>query len=176
MHNLKDASLAVALARKLDIPDREIAEGLSNVESIFGRSRVVKEGCVTVIEDCYNATLDSVKDAISTVSRLSWPGKKHIILGDMRELGKQSISAHRTIGYQLASANCDNIYLYGEEVKETYSVLKRECSGRKVIYTPDFDILSDYVRSGAQGGDLMLLKGSRVMAMERLFPTLRQVV
>lgn len=176
-HNITDASLAVAVARSLGIPDSDIAEGLSRLESIFGRSRVVKEGSLTVIEDCYNATLDSVSDAISTVSRLSWPGRKHIVLGDMRELGDMSVAAHREVGYALSKADCDNIYLYGEEIRETYSVLAARCRGRKkVVYTPDFEKLSDYVVEGAHSGDLMLLKGSRIMAMERLFPTLRQVV
>lgn len=176
-HNITDASLAVAVARSLGVTDKDIAEGLSGLESVFGRSRVVKEGSLTVIEDCYNATLDSVSDAISTVSRLSWPGRKHIVLGDMRELGSASIPAHREIGYALSEADCDNIYLYGEEIRETYSVLASRCRGRKkVVYTHDFDELSDSVAGSAHSGDLMLLKGSRVMAMERLFPTLRQVV
>lgn len=174
-HNLADASLAVSIARYLDIDDADIAAGLSSLVPVFGRSRVVKEGAVTVIEDCYNAAYDSVYDAIKTISRLAWKGSKHIVLGDMRELGNESQNAHRMIGKALATADCDNIFLYGNEIEESYETLRFYGLSNKVVYTDDFDVLASKVRKETLPGDLMLLKGSRVMAMERLFDTLRQV-
>lgn len=175
-HNLKDASLAVAVARRLGVCDKDIMAGLSSIQPVFGRSRIVKEGSVTVIEDCYNATLDSVSDAIATVDRISWKGSKHVVLGDMRELGSESRKAHEEIGYRLSSCDCDRIFLYGEEIENTYRVLKNNGLKDKVLYTRDFNELSDSVSSSASAGDLMLLKGSRVMAMERIYDALRKVV
>ncbi len=174
-HNLIDASLAVSIARYLGVDDADIAAGLSSLVPVFGRSRVVKEGSVTVIEDCYNAAYDSVYDAIKTISRLSWKGSKHIVLGDMRELGSESQNAHRRIGEALATADCDNIFLYGNEIEESYETLRSYGLSKKIVYTDDFDVLASKVRKETLPGDLMLLKGSRVMAMERLFDTLRQV-
>ncbi|MCR5732840.1 MAG: UDP-N-acetylmuramoyl-tripeptide--D-alanyl-D-alanine ligase [Sphaerochaetaceae bacterium] len=173
-HNLKDATLAVAIARSYGATDRQIAEGLSTITPEFGRSRVVKEGEVTVLEDCYNATYDSVEDAIKTVSSLDWNGRKHIVLGDMRELGSESKNAHRKIGEELLKADCRNIYLYGEEIEECYDVLRS--AGRDCLYTRSFDDLSKEVRRDTNKGDLLLLKGSRVMEMERIYSALRRVV
>ncbi len=173
-HNLKDATLAVALARSYGATDAQIAAGLSSLTPQFGRGRVVKEGKVTVLEDCYNATYDSVQDAIKTVSSLSWNGSKHIVLGDMRELGSESEKAHRRIGEELLKADCKNIFLYGEEIEASYDVLKR--AGRRCLYTRSFDDLSSKVRKETAGGDLLLIKGSRIMEMERIYSALRSVV
>lgn len=175
-HNLKDASLAISVARRLGVSDKDIMTGLSSIQPVFGRSRIVKEGSVTVIEDCYNATLDSVSDAIATVDHISWHGSKHIVLGDMRELGSESRKAHEEIGHRLSKCSCDRIFLYGEEIENTYRVLRSEGLKDKVLYTRDFNELSDRVSSSASAGDLMLLKGSRVMAMERIYDALRKVV
>ena len=173
-HNLKDATLAVAIARYYGATDRQIAEGLMTLTPEFGRSRVVKEGDVTVLEDCYNAAYDSVEGAIKTVSSLFWKGRKHIVLGDMRELGSESRNAHRKIGEELLKADCRNIYLYGEEIEECYHVLRS--AGRDCLYTKNFDDLSAEVRKDTNKGDFILLKGSRVMEMERIYSALRRVV
>ena len=174
MHNVKDASLAVALARHVGMRDDEIIDGLSSLKPLFGRSRVVHQGSLTVIEDCYNATLDSVDDAIRTVSGLEWKADKLIVLGDMRELGSASRDAHRQVGRSLCTARCDHILLYGDEMEEAYRVLY-DSGRRDVVYTRRFDVLSSSLRKKASSGDLVLLKGSRAMAMERLFETLKEV-
>lgn len=175
LHNIKDASLACAAARYLGISDEEIVQGLESMEPLFGRSRVVRKGSLTVIEDCYNASPDSVSDAISTLSSVRWNRNKHIVLGDMKELGSASRYAHRNVGRMLCNADCQYIYLYGSEMEEAYKVLYDSGYKYKAVYTPDFDVLSSSVRRGTSHGDLLLLKGSRSMAMERLFDTLKEV-
>lgn len=175
MHNIQDACLAVAVARECGASDHEIAIGLSELEPLFGRSRVVKEGGLTVIEDCYNATLDSVSDAIRTVDAVRWKGSKHIVLGDMVGLGSASREAHRQVGRALAGTRCPHIYLYGERMEDAFRELVDSGAAGRAFHTPDFETLRKEVASEASLGDLMLIKGSRAMAMERLFDTLREV-
>lgn len=175
-HNIKDASLAVSVCRSLGCTDEVIAEGLCNLRPLFGRSRVVRDGAVTVIEDCYNASLDSVSDAIRTISRLSWNAGKLIVLGDMKELGSQSREAHGRVGQALCGAQCRNILLYGEEMEEAYRVLYDNGQAGRVFHTPSFEALSAELGRVTESGDLVLIKGSRSLAMERLHETLREVV
>lgn len=175
-HSLADASLATSLSEYLGIDQCDIIEGLSNYRPVFGRSRIVKEGKVTVIEDCYNAAYDSAKDAIETIGRIKWNGSKRIVLGDMKELGEKSEIAHREIGRLLTLTPCDNIYLYGEEMENAYKAILDSKCDKNIVYTTDFEQLSEKVRKDTRAGDLMLLKGSRAMAMERLCPLLREVV
>ena len=173
---LKDASLAVALSRTLGISDAEIAEGLSRMQPLFGRGRVLHSGGLTIIEDCYNASLDSVSGAIDTLSHLSWRGAKHVVLGDMRELGPASKAAHRRVGEVLSHTSFEHIWLYGEEMEEAYRVLHDHGLAGRAMHTDDFDELSWAVHHTASSGDILLLKGSRALAMERLYEGLGEAV
>ncbi|MGN0907315.1 MAG: UDP-N-acetylmuramoyl-tripeptide--D-alanyl-D-alanine ligase [Bullifex sp.] len=172
---LTDASLAVAVARNLGFSDSEIAHGLSGMKSLFGRGRIVKEGSLSIIEDCYNANISSSIDAINTLSSIETDAGKHVIMADMRELGPESVSAHRALAGVLRSADVDDILLYGRDVETTYETLLSFGLRDKVFYTSDFDSLSREVGRRARGGDFFLLKGSRVMALERLYPAFREV-
>ena len=133
------------------------------------------ESGLEIIEDCYNANLPSSIDAIRTISRLETNGSKHVVLADMRELGKESISSHIELAKELYNADVDDILLYGREVKATYNRLVELGLKDKVFYTPDFISLCIEAKKRTKKGDLVLLKGSRVMALERLYPSLREV-
>lgn len=172
---LIDAALAAAAAGSLGFRDCEIAEGLSRMKSLFGRGRIVREGSLSIIEDCYNANISSSIDAIDTLSSIETEHSKHIVLADMRELGSESEASHRQIASALSRADVDDILLYGREVKTTYDTLLDLGLKDKVFYTHDFDSLSREVGRRARGGDYFLLKGSRVMALERLYPAFREV-
>ncbi len=172
---LEDAALAVAAARYLGFSDSEIAKGLSKASALFGRGRIVREGSLSIIEDCYNANIRSSIDAINTLSSIVTDAGKHIVLADMRELGAESASAHREVASVLSRADIDDILLYGREVETTYETLLSLGLKDKVFYTSDFDSLSREVGKRARGGDYFLLKGSRVMALERLYPAFREV-
>lgn len=172
---LIDASIAIAVTKYLGFSDDEIIKGLSSINNLFGRGRVVMESGLEIIEDCYNANLPSSIDAIRTISRLETNGSKHVVLADMRELGKESISSHIELAKELYNADVDDILLYGREVKATYNRLVELGLKDKVFYTPDFISLCDEAKKRTKKGDLVLLKGSRVMALERLYPSLREV-
>ena len=145
------------------------------MKSLFGRGRIVREGSLSIIEDCYNANISSSIDAIDTLSSIETEHSKHIVLADMRELGSESEASHRQIASALSRADVDDILLYGREVKTTYDTLLDLGLKDKVFYTHDFDSLSREVGRRARGGDYFLLKGSRVMALERLYPAFREV-
>lgn len=175
LHNAKNASLAIALSRRLGLEDREIVMGLESLTPSFGRERLVQVGNVTVLEDCYNASWDSTYDALQTISGLVWKGQKNVVLGDMKELGHKSHEMHEKVGHALLTTPCDNIFLYGPEMQAAYEVIERAKDGRKVLYTQDFTYLSDQISSSLKSGDLMLLKGSRSMQMERVYSVLGKV-
>ena len=93
----------------------------------------------------------------------------------MRELGCESVPSHKRLAQELSCADVDDILLYGNEVKATYNTLIELGLKDKVFYTPDFNTLCEETKKRAKKGDIVLLKGSRVMALERLYPTLREV-
>jgi UDP-N-acetylmuramoyl-tripeptide--D-alanyl-D-alanine ligase len=168
-HNLADAVAAIAIARELGIRDRAIREGLELARPLFGRSEIL-EGDVTLIRDCYNSNPESAAAAISFCDDLEYPGRKVYVLGSMLELGKDSAAAHRELGSSLAYCAADMLFLYGEEMEGAATELAK--TDAEYFYTNSMEELTDSLRDYVEPGDLVLLKGSRGCALERLSPAL----
>ncbi|MDR1249573.1 MAG: UDP-N-acetylmuramoyl-tripeptide--D-alanyl-D-alanine ligase [Treponema sp.] len=163
-HNLQDALAAIAIARAIPVSSAAIREGLASVKPLFGRSEILR-GAVTVICDCYNANFESAAAAISFCDDLKWPGRKLYVIGSMLELGDSSVSAHRAIGSLLAASRADRIFLYGAETEAALASLDRVPG---VFHTNAMEALAGELKGCLRSGDLVLLKGSRGCALERL--------
>jgi UDP-N-acetylmuramoyl-tripeptide--D-alanyl-D-alanine ligase len=186
-HNLRNAIAAAAIAREVPVSDRAIREGLAVVKPLFGRSEIL-EGRVTVIQDCYNANPESAVEAIGFCDDLEYDGRKIYVIGSMLELGAVSGKAHRELGQRLASSHADQVFLYGEETEATAEVLTAAVGSEAVatatgpkaaadpeaqqsisfFHTNSMDELSRVLENFIEDGDLVLLKGSRGCALERL--------
>jgi UDP-N-acetylmuramoyl-tripeptide--D-alanyl-D-alanine ligase len=164
-HNLEDAVAAIAIARELGIGGRAVREGLESVRPLFGRSEIL-EGDMTVIRDCYNANPESTAAAISFCDDLEYPGRKVYVLGSMLELGEDSAAAHRELGSALTRCAADMLFLYGEEMEGAAAELAKAKAG--YFHTNDMEELAASLKDYVEPGDMVLLKGSRGCALERL--------
>ncbi len=164
-HNLQNALAAICLAQHLGVPSSCIQEGLSGMNASFGRTEILK-GRVCVVQDCYNANPDSVLASIKMTVSLPTEGRRILVLADMLELGEESRAAHAALGESLSAADVDRIFLFGQEMKAARDVL----SGLRddVVYASDFNDLKERLLGYVTTGDLVLLKGSRGMELERL--------
>jgi UDP-N-acetylmuramoyl-tripeptide--D-alanyl-D-alanine ligase len=161
-HNVKNALAAIAIARAIPVGSAAIREGLASVKPLFGRGEILR-GAVTVIRDCYNANPESTAAAIAFCDDLEWPGRKLYVIGSMLELGEESGAAHRDLGSLLASSRADRVFLYGAE---TEAALAAGVPG--VFHTNAMETLAGELKGFIRPGDLVLLKGSRGCALERL--------
>lgn len=168
-HNLMNALASIAVTQKMGIPSDAIAEGLQRFVPLTGRSRLCK-GDVTVIEDWYNASFDSTTSILSYLATLRYNGKKKVVLGSMKELGAFTQQAHAYIGRMLVSMRIDKAYLYGEEMKDAWNAMRRQGYAHHMFYTDDQEELQKQLIYDTHRGDLVLVKGSRAMAMERFVP------
>lgn len=166
-HNLLDGIAAMALAGRLGTPAPEVAEGLSAVHPLFGRSEIQK-GTITLVKDCYNANPDSVAAAIQLCDDLEWPGRRVYVLGSMLELGPTSDAAHREVGARGGTSKADALFFFGEETRVAFEKARESGFRGLCVFETDFDRLRASVRSFLRPGDLVLLKASRSMALERL--------
>jgi UDP-N-acetylmuramoyl-tripeptide--D-alanyl-D-alanine ligase len=173
-HNLLNALAAVTIARDLGAEPHHIAAGLEALEPAAGRSRIVP-GKVTVIEDSYNANTDSTGSIIDYMGGLSWKGRKAVVLGSMKELGETAERAHARIGRKVKTLAPSAAFLFGKEMESAYAVLRRSRSVGKLFFTESYEDLEREVTGYVREGDLLLLKGSRAMAMERLLKPLAMV-
>jgi UDP-N-acetylmuramoyl-tripeptide--D-alanyl-D-alanine ligase len=152
----------------------DIVEGLDRFISVPGRSRVV-DGAITVIEDYYNSSVDSTETILDYMGTLPWNGRKMAVLGSMKELGESSDAAHRRIAHRLIANGIEDIYLYGKEMESAWNELRAHGFDKNLFFTDDYESLRNRMLEDARKGDLVLVKGSRAMAMERLVPIISSI-
>ncbi len=168
-HNLANALAAAAIAEAAGVSAAAIRKGIEAAKPLFGRGEVLR-GEVTVVRDCYNANPEATEAAIAFCDSVEWKGRRVYIVGSMLELGERSTAEHRRIGAVLADSRVDAVVLFGRETEDTLRALSNSEVGRskRVLRTEDIDELSRMVSDLVGPGDLVLLKGSRGTALERL--------
>lgn len=168
-YNLSNALGAISLAREAGIGAREVKEGLEAVKPLFGRAEIIR-GPITVILDCYNANPDSMESAIHFYSRLEWPGRKILVLGSMLELGAESAEAHRMVCASAAASPAEKVFLFGDDIVAASA--GTDWRGKDARSFGDIESLSAALERETVEGDLVFVKGSRGMALERVCPAL----
>ncbi len=167
-HNVYDALAALAVGLQLDIPLEDAAAALGNYRPAGMRENVVEKGGITVIEDCYNASPDSMKAMAETLTLKGAPGRRKIaVIGDMLELGNYSEQAHALAGQYMAEAGIDLLITYGP-LSRFAAESAREHGLRRVF---DFQEKEDLIRQLTgmlKPGDVVAVKGSRGMQMEEI--------
>ena len=177
--NFYDALAAVAVAQELGLTPEEIKQGLAKVQPLFGRSQVLK-GDVTFIQDCYNANPDSMEAALDFFSDLELAsGRKVLVIGDMLELGAASDEAHCKAVSQAQRTGSALMLFLGDAMSDAGNSV---CgSGAEAVLSlagKDQDTIQKAVEklsSFLQTGDVVLLKGSRGMGLERITVALQSV-
>ncbi|MDX9828150.1 MAG: cyanophycin synthetase, partial [Spirochaetia bacterium] len=167
-HNLLNGLAALALAAELGTDPALTAQGLSSVRPLFGRSELLK-GRVELLKDCYNANPDSMAAAIDLCDSVQSKGRRVYVLGSMRELGEESLAAHRDLGRKAAESKAEALFFFGEEAEESFAAAAAlRPSASAIFHTNDMDELSRLVTAYLYDGDLLLLKASRGLALEIL--------
>ena len=166
IHNVYNALAAFAIAKHFGMTDEEIVRGLKNYAPSGMRQRITRVGDTTVVEDCYNASPDSVTAALKALASMSVNGRKIAVLGDMLELGTVSKQGHFDAGKLCAELNIDELVCFGDEAKE----YERGCRlyGGKATWFEDRDELAKYLVQTAKQGDILWFKASRGMKFEEL--------
>jgi UDP-N-acetylmuramoyl-tripeptide--D-alanyl-D-alanine ligase len=163
--NVQNALAAAAACTALGVPLEECARRLLDFRGPKMRMERLDLGGVTIINDAYNSNPESAVRAVREFSRLDGGARRVAVIGDMRELGETSETYHRDLGRQLAESPVDVVVGVGRDCRW----LLEEVRGRKEAY--GFSSV-DEVRTAldrlVRPGDLVLLKGSRSMALERV--------
>ena len=124
-----------------------------------------------LINDSYNANPDSVKAAIEVLSKFKTKGKKILVIGDMKELGRFRKKLHKEIGDYAKMYGIDMLIGFGDLTRHTVSSFGGEgffFENKGGEYPENKRELHDFLQSKLSKGDAVLLKGSRAMKMEEL--------
>jgi UDP-N-acetylmuramoyl-tripeptide--D-alanyl-D-alanine ligase len=175
-HNAANAAAAAAAALALGCTDREIVDGLADVRTVGRRLRVEKLASgLTLVDDCYNANPLSMSAALKTVGELARTkgGRAAAVLGDMLELGVEEEALHRALGVDAARSGLALYAAFGPRSRAAAEAAREAgMPPDSVIEAEDVSALAATLRERLAPGDVLLVKGSRGMKLERLVEAL----
>lgn len=168
-HILHNFLAAVSVARSMKMEWDEIAAAVPRLEVPKMRFEIFEKEGVSFINDAYNANPESMRAALSNMPRPTGSGKRIAVLGAMKELGSFSKSAHEEIGL-FAQGYVDHLLVLGEEAEplcETFLEVKKPAE----LFLSHI-ALAKRLQQLISSGDVVLVKGSRSLKMEKLFELL----
>ena len=168
-YNRYNIAAAVAVGRYFDIAESRIAEAILSFTPDNNRSQAVKTERNSLVVDCYNANPSSMEVALDNIATME-AEQKVLILGDMLELGEWSAEAHQNI-LRKADKVADEIILVGKEFDAAHAVVGEELESNYSLY-PTTAEASEALDKRPISNALILLKGSRGIALEKLIENL----
>ncbi len=170
IHNVYNALAAFAVGYCLDIEAEMAADAIASYKPEGMRQKSVVINGITSIEDCYNASPDSMKAALQTLSATKG-NKKIAVFADMFELGDYSETAHTDVGRMAAAFNTDYLLCFGNESKHIVNGAK-EKGLENAFWFDNQEALVDKIEEIAQSGDVLVFKASRAMHLENVISEL----
>jgi len=167
-HSLLQAGAAWLLAREYGGEPSELAEALSAARPEGNRSSLYQLGAWTLMDDSYNANPDSLRAALEWLSQYPAKGKRWAILGDMLEVGPSGPEVHLEIGREVVEMVNIKMMNYG-----AMAGTMAELAGHHTF--ANHEDLAAALLAELGEGDLILVKGSRGMEMEKVIEALERV-
>ncbi len=164
VHNVYNALAAFAAGYFLDVEPQAAADALGRYQPEGMRQKTVVVNGITSIEDCYNASPDSMRAALRTLASTAG-NKKIAVLSDMLELGDYSKQAHFSVGETAAELKVDNLLCFGEDSKYIVDGAKSGGLENAEIFETK-EALANRVYELAKAGDVVIFKASRGMHLE----------
>ena len=175
LHNVENALVALAVAYELGIKPSIAKKGLLAYQPIAMRGQVHNHNGMTIIDDTYNASPDSMKSSANVLLQMENLDRRMIVLGDVLELGEVSYQCHYEVGTFIAKASyqgktIDELLTVGQEAKAIAEGVKNSEEGKNIVvhsYDNNEEALT-YLKEKAAEKTGIIVKGSRGMHMETI--------
>jgi len=163
---------AFAVGINFNINLLEIVQSFKEFKPLLGRLNVLKgKNNSLILDDTYNSSPKAVEIALSTAQKIKIPfqSMKWAILGDMLELGALSKKAHFQVGEQIKQADFDYLITVGQEAKEIAQGARKEGLANERIFSFRYPLgVAEFLEKRIKTGDLILVKGSQGVRMEKI--------
>jgi len=170
-HMVANALVALAVADAVGVPLADAAAALREARLPAGRSEVLELGGMTVINDCYNANPSSFGAALDLLAALRGERRAVVVAGTMRELGEASKDLHRDVAERILAAKPDVVAAVGDFVP-AFEGLKGKAKKLDLVKGGTPEAVAAPLKERLETGDVVLLKASRGVQLERLIPLL----
>jgi UDP-N-acetylmuramoyl-tripeptide--D-alanyl-D-alanine ligase len=171
---VSNALAAATVGNLLGLSAAAIKAGLESFQPVAARMNIVHApGGIHIIDDTYNANPDSMKAALTTLTKMSGGARTIFVAGDMLELGRQAPSLHSQLGRLAAECGISRLYASGTFAELVASGAREKgLPAASTITGSREEIVEDLIKR-LQPGDWVLVKGSRGMAMEKVVEGLK---
>lgn len=167
-HFVLNALCAITVGEVLEIESDKISKGIEEFELTKKRMDITEKNGVKIINDAYNASLESMKASLEYISKLN-NKRKIAILGDMFELGDYAKELHQEVGKQVYKNSVDILICSGENSK--YIIKQAEAEGmekQNIYYFENKQDIIQEVKKLVKQGDVILVKASNGMKFYEL--------
>ncbi|MCK6264813.1 UDP-N-acetylmuramoyl-tripeptide--D-alanyl-D-alanine ligase [Vibrio sp. ZSDE26] len=169
-HNIANALAASALAIELGVGLEEIKHGLSHLNEVKGRVEAIElTSSIRLIDDSYNASVPAMNAAVDLLA--SFQDKRWLILGNMAELGSESLALHRQVGEYAARFNFEYVLTYGKDAK----VISDLCQGH---HFETHERMNAYIKQHLEQHNkqhhTLLVKGANSAGMSKVVAALKE--
>ena len=169
-HNANNLMAAAAIAYACGMSGFEIWAALPNCKTGWGRNQWLNtQSGARVLFDAYNASPDSMRAALSNFAQLTKSGKKIALLGEMRELGEQTVPAHLELAREVSKVGFDEVVFIGPSGEHFAKELKASGFSNKIMISDTCEhFLASEKLPVLNLSDIALIKGSRGIKLEML--------
>jgi UDP-N-acetylmuramoyl-tripeptide--D-alanyl-D-alanine ligase len=174
-HHVTSILAAYAVGKSYGVPAAQIAEALAEFEPPPMRCEVAEVGRAKVINDAYNASPTAMRAALELLRDFEAPGRRIVVCGDMRELGGEAAQLHRELGTEVVTlCGADLLLACGDHADDVVAGARAAGmpSERSIACRDPLDAVP-HVRRTLGAGDVVLVKGSRAVALERIIAALQ---
>lgn len=166
-HSVLNAICAIKIGELLNIDKEDIINGINDYTSVDRRFKIIKENNYTIIDDTYNASLDSMRAGLTSADKLT-AKRKLAILGEMLELGEYSKELHSQVGEVFKDVNFDILLTQGENTEYICKTAKKYMKDKTIINFKTQEELMSYLLDTIEAGDLIYLKASKKMKFNNI--------
>jgi UDP-N-acetylmuramoyl-tripeptide--D-alanyl-D-alanine ligase len=170
LHQADNATRVWAVVEALGLEPEAAARSLEHFSIPSGRGELLQEGGLTILNDCYNANPQSFRASIATAAALRGERRLVFVAGTMRELGEDAAALHHSVAEALVELGPDLLAVVGEFVPALAPYASR--LGDRLLTAPDPLVLAPLLAQRLRGDEIVVLKASRGVALERILPAL----
>lgn len=175
-HHLTAAVLAIGVGREVGLTSTEIADGLRQFTAVAGRCHVRQLGRATVIDDTYNSNPQSMRAACHLLRDWQTGGRRLLVAGDMLELGGETAGWHRACGQEAGQWKFDRLLAFGQQSEHVVQgALDAGMPHGQLAQCADLESVFTVLDCWIEPDDVILVKGSRGMRMERVVEWIAQL-
>ena len=175
-HHITNSLAVLATIHALDVNLESAAKTLGEIQALPGRGRhhklLLPSGTFTLIDESYNANPASMKAAIKTLGsiQIAFQGRRIAVLGDMKELGRESKKFHADLGSYLVKNGIDRVYATGNDIRAMFDELPKTIQGK---FSSCIEIVLESLLEELCTGDVVMVKGSFTSGMRHVASVLR---